>query len=244
MKAPSCIGYYEAGDDQCDGRQCGEISKPCLIREQCRKIQKYGLRIKNRTNEMLTGQPIEEVGRFIFHMDDGGTFDSYVHGRTPKTKVAARQKQNTQECWSLYRHFENQLSDRFGESRLVNQLCVGSQNHVVFIEGTFYPIDRTSNRIAYVLWYCKTNTGHDTLMCKVFFRSRSNSLDIAVPIEIEALSKVFSDVTMKKLKAVPVEQGLLKTTFKRLNYEGVGLAVVCLKRLVDRDILGFPRKKI
>lgn len=244
MKAPSCIGYYEVGDDQCDGRRYGRIEKACLMRVQCKRIQAHRLREVNRMNEMLTGQSAEEIDRFIEHMNDGGTIDSFVHGRMARMNVAVRQKHNTQECWSLYRHFENQMSDRFGESILANRLCGGSKNLVVFIEGVFYPIDRTSNKIAYVLWYCKTNKGYDTLVCKVYFRSRSNSLDISIPITINILSEVFSDVTMKKLKAVPIEQGLLKTTFKRLGYEGVGLAVSSIKRLIDRDIINVPRKKI
>lgn len=244
MKAPSCIGYYEAGDDQCDGAQYKHKSKPCLMRAHCRKIQKYRVREKNKINELLTDQPVSEIERFIKHIDDGGTIDSFVHGRLAKTKIATRQKQNTQECWSLYRHFENQMSDRFGESLLANRLCVGNQNLVVFLEGMFYPVDRTNNRVAYVLWYCKTRKGYDNLICKIFFRSRSNSLDISVPIDIETLREVFSETTLNKIKAVSIEQGLLKTTFRRLSYEGVGLTVGCLKRLVDRDVLKLPRKKL
>jgi hypothetical protein len=244
MKAPSCIGYYEPGDDQCDGRQYGHSVKACLIRSQCRKIQKYQLRIKNRASEILNGQSLEEVERFIKHMNDGGEVDSFIYGRTPKTVRSIRQKHNSQECWSLYRHFENQLVDRFGVSMLANRLCDDTQNLVVFIEGTLYPVDRTQNKIAYVLWYCKINKGYDTLVCKVYFRSRSKTLDISVPIDINVLNEVFSSVTMKKLSAVPIEEGLLKTTFKHLSYEGVGLTVVCLKRLVDRNIFELPRKKL
>lgn len=246
MKAPSCIGYYEAGDDQCDGLQYNQatVSKACLMRERCRKVQAHRVQEKNKINNLLTDQSVEEIDRFIKHVEDGGNADSFIHGRVSKSKVAKRQKHSGQECWKLYRHFENQLADRFGESCLANRLCSGSQNHVVFIEGTLYAVDQTNNRYAAVIWYCKTNRGMDALFCKVFFRPRSRSLDISVPITVEVLNEVFSAITMKKLKAGSIEQGLLKTTFKRLSYEGVGLAVGCLKRLVDRNILEIPRKQL
>lgn len=246
MKAPSCIGYYEAGDDQCDGCQYGHFSKPCLMREQCRIIQKYRLKEKNRISDLLTGHPIEVVDKFIVHIKEGGSVDSFTHGKQSKRKIALRQKHNTQECWRLYRHFENQLAERFGAYRLKNRLCSESHNRVVFVEGTFYPIDRTSYRVTYVLWYCKTNFGHDKLICKIYFKPHSKTLDICIPIGLDTLKEQFSAVTINKLNATSIEhiEGALETTFRRLSYEGVGLTVSCLKKLVDRNIFKLPLRKL
>jgi hypothetical protein len=244
---PECAACYCEGETACDGLYRKE--KPCGWKEPCRKLRDF-LRLTGLAKEkVFDGMGLGDLEKLAQVVADAqaasGTGEALSNAivRLEDLKDRARPKGARaygENVWRLHRHFEQQLADRFGERRMANRLHTDDAVQVVFKPGLFFPVDRTSNSER-VTWYCKTGHGPDILIATILMRPALDAIHMGVGVDLRTMERHFADVTLRKLN--PSEEGTwrqVRCWFNGLGYEGIGIAVGCLKVLVDQRVYPLP----
>lgn len=244
---PACAAMYAEGETACDGLYRRE--KACGWKEPCRKLRDF-LRLTGLNREkVFDGMDLASLEKLAQVVADAqavsgssdGLSTAIIELRDATDRARPRGvREYGENVWRLHRHFEQQLADRFGEQRLMNRLHVGEVTRVVFKPGVFYPIDRTANSER-VSWYCKTGKGPDILVATILMRPLLDAVHIGVGVDLQTLKRHFAAATLEKLN--PSTDGVwrrVRCWFNGLGFEGIGIAVGCLKVLVDQKVYPLP----
>jgi hypothetical protein len=145
----------------------------------------------------------------------------------------------SQEMWFLYCHLEQMIVDMFPERKVVNKLTE-NKAEVIVERGVFYPNEVA---VGYVSWLCKADRGIDQLLIAIRFRPQLGNVAIWLPVEAEVIENEFSGITAEKLSPKPYllrQIRQVKSECLDQSYEGIGLAVGVMRRLLERGLYKLP----
>ncbi len=258
---PNCVGTYEPEHTTCNGDQDGVTEQermPCAWRNRCVGLQQFCAEThqpaelvvatldyeqfvtlcENRIelDEIVDGVPqkhlAEQTGDSGSGVDLAELPRKSTRSSRSKAKVRSPRKKQplAEDILLLGAHFEQCLRDEFPNGRFARN------GKVVARPGTFYAVDRT-RASHYVSWYCTRAKGPDQAIACVRFKPRLKQVDLALPVEADALKTLLKPRTLRELSPRTSVVGQFQTVCKHLDREGIGLAVSAIRRMADRELI-------
>lgn len=238
---PECAGTYAEGEPSCDGIYRKEM--PCGWREQCIRIRALCRSTHVDPDTLVKSMSMDEMERLATMLNEAGCF---VEGKSMESVRAGAKKRKSRprfgsmDMWYLYCHLELMLGDMFPDRRLANKLT-DEIRELVVERGVLYPNEVMQSN--YVTWMCKADSGLDALLIAIKFKPQLGNVSIWLPVEVEAIERECSSETMRKLSPTPYllrQVRRVKSECRDQSYEGIGLAVGVMRRLVERRLYKLP----
>jgi hypothetical protein len=226
---PTCIGTYEEGNALCDGEV---TAGDCALRERCKSLRDQAATQGCSVDSLLRAPSSEPA------------LEPKTRKQTklPKTPQVSKRKRGEQRSIELLQHFEEELANYFGESKVHKKEALGKPE-VVFRPGVFYSRDRIKSARE-LAWYCKSESERKDLLIVIFkLRVSDGRLDVTLPYTPSKLERAISIEDFKRLGPKEYHNGQAKCRCNPLDLAGIGFLAELIHRLDKKGIDPLPRCK-